>query len=124
MSIARLQAMVHRARQTGEYWQKVYWAIDRRIAELRAEIEPYQHEIYTLQQLRKEADTPVARLLAPLSQPKTGLEPVAVFDGDSVSLYWEDVHSDELIEFAEWPFDQEYVLASDLEKLGFRIERA
>lgn len=124
MSMARLEAMVKRSRMPGECSLKVCAEIDKRIGDLHAEMEPFKREILDLEQLRKKATTPKCSLVKPLVSPREGLEPVAVFDGDSVLFYWCDEHEEEIIEFAEWPVDREYVWTSDLEELGFRIEMA
>jgi len=124
MSMARLEAMVKRSRMPGECSLKACAAIDARIGELHAEMEPFKREVRELEQLRKKATTPKCSLLKPLVAPKEGLEPVAVFDGDGVLFYWCDEYDDEMVEFAEWPVDREYVWTSDLEELGFRVETA
>lgn len=124
MSMARIEAMVKRARMPGECSLKVCAEIDKRIGDLHAEMEPYRREIRELESLRNKAVTPKCSLKEPLVPPKEGLEPVAVFDGASVSFYWSDEHDDEMVEFTQWPVDRTYVWTSDLEELGFRVEMA
>lgn len=124
MSMARFEAMVKRARMPGECSLKACAAIDMRIGELHAEMEPYNHEIRSLRELRKKATTPKCSLLKPLAPPKNGLEPVAIFDGESVSFYWCDENDEEMIEFSEWPVDRNLVWTTDLEEIGFRVEMA
>jgi hypothetical protein len=124
MSMARLEAMVKRSRMPGECSLKACAEIDKLIGDLHDEMEPYKRQIRELEQLRKKATTPKCSLLKPLVSPKTGLEPVAVYDCDDVAFYWCDEYDDEMIPFDEWPVDREYVWTSDLEELGFRVEVA
>ena len=124
MSMARFEAMVKRSRTNGELSLQTCAAIDERISDLYAEMEPFKREIQKLERLRKKATTPKCSLLKPLVSPKEGLEPVAVFDFEDVAFYWCDEHDEEVIEFGEWPVNCESVLASDLEELGFRVEIA
>lgn len=118
--------MVNQARKTG-CAIKAQAAIDQRIAQLHDDMEPLTREIEKLDRLRNMSAKPIPKLKSPLDPPvsATGVyEPVAVFDGDGVCCMWENDTTDDIIDFKEWPFDQDFVYTEDAERLGFRVEPA
>ena len=115
--MSRLRAIVSQAR-TGTALQKeqAYSLLQKAVAD---ETKRHQIEMKRLDLLEKKVFKLPAKLISPLAPPSDKHEPIAVFDGDGVQVYWE--LDDELTEFEKWPFSEDYVFTEDLESLGFQV---